>query len=201
MYGSDLLIARDASGKKIYLTEKQRGRHLYVVGSTGSGKSKFLEYLIRQDCDNWYAGDYSILLLDWTGAIYEGLMEWLAEQHPIVDRPVIPIDLSQDDWVVAYNFVRKRAAYDDAVSTELLLKQLTYIWGGSDTNATANIETVASTVFHSLISQGLTLDYALDILAPANKEFRLKLAIDVRDTGTGSRLLRLRRMFASQHAV
>jgi hypothetical protein len=35
------------------LTREQRSRHLYATGSTGSGKSKFLEYLIRQDILNW----------------------------------------------------------------------------------------------------------------------------------------------------
>lgn len=34
------------------ITQKDRLSHFYVVGSTGTGKTKFLEYLIRQDIDN-----------------------------------------------------------------------------------------------------------------------------------------------------
>jgi type IV secretory pathway VirB4 component len=45
--GNDLLIAAGSHGEPLILTREQRSRHLYVTGSTGSGKSKFLEYLIR----------------------------------------------------------------------------------------------------------------------------------------------------------
>jgi hypothetical protein len=51
--GNDLLIATSLSGgEPLMLTKEQRSRHLYATGSTGSGKSKFLEYLIRQDILN-----------------------------------------------------------------------------------------------------------------------------------------------------
>src|SRR4051812_945491 len=129
MHGIDLTIAHDAVGRTIDLDEKQRGRHLYLVGTTGSGKSKFLEYLIRQDILDWNRGDHSILLLDWTGAIYEGLMHWLAGQKGTRPRPVIPIDLGRDDYVMAYNFVRKREGIKTVPLVDHLLKQLSYIWG------------------------------------------------------------------------
>jgi len=70
-----------------------------VTGSTGSGKSKFLEYLIRQDILNWrMSGECGLLLLDPHGAIYDGLMSWLARTSHIYTRPVIPIDLRRDDF-------------------------------------------------------------------------------------------------------
>lgn len=34
------------------IREKDRRTHLYVVGASGAGKSKFLEFLIRQDILN-----------------------------------------------------------------------------------------------------------------------------------------------------
>jgi hypothetical protein len=109
---TELFIAEIAEGKKLVLTPKQRGRHLYVTGSTGSGKSKFLEHLVRQDIEEWVIGDHSIFLLDWEGSIYSGLMRWLAgESH--LDRPVIPIDLCREEWVAAYNLLRKRGPPPD----------------------------------------------------------------------------------------
>ncbi len=50
--GNDLLIARSRAKEELRLTALQRSMHLYTVGATGSGKSKFLEYLIRQDIEN-----------------------------------------------------------------------------------------------------------------------------------------------------
>jgi type IV secretory pathway VirB4 component len=52
--GNDLLVATSVNGgERLMLTKEQRSRHLYVTGSTGSGKSKFLEHLIRQDIVKW----------------------------------------------------------------------------------------------------------------------------------------------------
>jgi putative protein kinase ArgK-like GTPase of G3E family len=91
--GNDLLIATSPSGgEPLMLKKEQRSRHLYVTGSTGSGKSKFLEHLIRQDIMNWRkGGECGLLLLDPHGAIYDGLMQWLTRHSDIYKRPVIPI--------------------------------------------------------------------------------------------------------------
>ncbi len=37
--------------KKIYMTDKDRMRHFYVIGQTGTGKSVFLQNLIQQDIE------------------------------------------------------------------------------------------------------------------------------------------------------
>ena len=73
--GNDLLIAAGSHGEPLILTREQRSRHLYVTGSTtGNGKSKFLEYLIRQDIVEWQESGCGLLLLDPHGAIYDSLM-------------------------------------------------------------------------------------------------------------------------------
>ena len=105
-----------------------------MTGSTGSGKSKFLEYLIRQDILNWRKnGECGLLLLDPHGAIYDGLMSWLARTSHIYTRPVIPIDLRRDDWVVAYNLLRRREQVATSVVTDNLVDTLAYVWGSGGT--------------------------------------------------------------------
>ena len=34
------------------IAQKDRATHLYVIGATGAGKTKFLEFLIQQDIEN-----------------------------------------------------------------------------------------------------------------------------------------------------
>jgi DNA segregation ATPase FtsK/SpoIIIE-like protein len=46
-HGNDLILGHDATGRAITLTKEQRATHLYTTGTTGTGKSKFLEHLIR----------------------------------------------------------------------------------------------------------------------------------------------------------
>jgi hypothetical protein len=171
--GNDLLIATSLSGgEPLMLTKEQRSRHLYVTGSTGSGKSKFLEHLIRQDIMNWRESECGLLLLDPHGAIYDGLMHWLTRNSHIYKRPVIPIDLRRDDWVVAYNLLRERERVAPSVVTDNLVDALAYVWGASGTDQTPLLARIATTIFQALYEHKLTLVEALKILEFANHEFR-----------------------------
>ena len=62
--GNPLTLGTDANGKPVTLSREQRATHLYCVGSTGTGKSKFLEHLIRQDILNWRESTSGLLLID-----------------------------------------------------------------------------------------------------------------------------------------
>ena len=60
------------------LTADQRATHLFVCGSTGTGKSKLLESLIRQDILAWRKSKCGLLLIDPHGSLYDSLVRWLA---------------------------------------------------------------------------------------------------------------------------
>ena len=188
--GNDLLIAKSRHGPLV-LTREQRSRHLYVTGSTGSGKSKFLEYLIRQDIVNWRESECGLLLLDPHGAIYDGLLHWLARKSFVRERPIIPIDLRRDDWVVAYNLLRKREQVAASVVTDNLVDALTYVWGDAGTDATPRLARNATAVFQALYEHGLTLVESLKILEFANRELRATLARGTKDEATRATLERL----------
>src|ERR1700726_183804 len=85
------------------LPGENRGTHLHVVGTTGVGKSKFLEYLIRQDIRNHHRSGSGMLVIDRHGSLYDDLIEWLATYDREAELPVVPIDLRQEDWAIAYN--------------------------------------------------------------------------------------------------
>ncbi|MGH8610153.1 MAG: helicase HerA domain-containing protein [Gammaproteobacteria bacterium] len=81
--GNELLIARDSRGRPLTLSPEEQRMHLfYVAGSTGSGKSKFIEYLIRQGVRNWRNSRSGVLLLDPHGSVYDGAVQWLAFYLP-----------------------------------------------------------------------------------------------------------------------
>src|SRR5271170_5827444 len=87
-------------GKPLILPASARERHLYVCGGTGVGKSKFLEHCVRQDIVNWTDSRSGLILLDPHGLVYANTMAWLARSG--LKRPVIPIDLRRDDWIISY---------------------------------------------------------------------------------------------------
>ena len=195
-YGNELIIARDVEGNEIRLSPEERAEHFYATGITGTGKSKFLEGLIRQDIENWPGREYGILLLDWHGSIYDGLMKWLESESYYVRLPILPIDLRRDEWVVAYNFLRKRNDYYDSVLTDLLVKQLVYIWGAGDTNQTPNIDNSANLVFLSAISEGLSLREASRLLEDEN--FRRRLGRSAKSPAVREAIERLNSLNATQ---
>ena len=53
-----LLAGRNAN---LQFPRTERDKHLYVCGGTGTGKSKFLEHLLRQDIRNWHKSKCGLL--------------------------------------------------------------------------------------------------------------------------------------------
>lgn len=63
--GNDLSLGQvTGSGRTLAFPRSMRDKHLYVCGATGTGKSKFLESLIRQDIMNRGRSKCGVLLLD-----------------------------------------------------------------------------------------------------------------------------------------
>src|SRR5258708_22184599 len=147
-----LLPGRAAS---LQFPRTARDKHLYVCGSTGTGKSKFLENLIRQDIIAWRKSKCGLLVLDPHGSLYDGLINWMAWNN--IDRPVIPIDLRQDDWVVSYNVLRQRTLPDPAVLVDNVVDAMAYVWGQGGTNQTPLFARWAGNVLHALYEKKHTL--------------------------------------------
>ena len=77
--GNDLILGKlPGRADSLGLSRTERDKHLYVCGGTGTGKSKFLENLIRQDIRNWSKSKCGVLLLDPHGNLYDNLINWLA---------------------------------------------------------------------------------------------------------------------------
>src|SRR5262245_2993465 len=105
--GNDLVLGKVAGqNSRLTFSSDLRSTHLYVAGGTGTGKSKFLEHLIRQDLLDWRPNRCGLLLLDPHGSLFESLMRWTASNDLKV--PIVPIDLTQDQTIVSYNLLRKR---------------------------------------------------------------------------------------------
>ncbi len=78
------------------IKRKDRRRHLYVVGKSGSGKSKLLELLIKRDLD---AGK-GIGILDPHGDLVDAALKYVPK-HRIKD--VILFDPSDIDFPISFN--------------------------------------------------------------------------------------------------
>ncbi len=84
--------------KDIYVTEKDRMRHFYVIGQTGTGKSVFLKNLITQDIQSG-AG---VCMIDPHGTDIEDV---LGAVPPEREKDVIYFDPSRTDRVIGLNML------------------------------------------------------------------------------------------------
>lgn len=180
--GNDLdLGILPGRNSRLILSRTERDKHLYVCGATGTGKSKFLENLIRQDIKNWRKSKCGLIVLDPHGNLYDSLMEWLAWNHQSLNVPIVPIDLRQDDWVVSYNLLRQRGSIDPAVLTDNLTDAMAYVWGQGGTNQTPLFARWAGNTLRALYENKLTLVEAEHLVDRVAKQLRYAMTSELKD--------------------
>jgi hypothetical protein len=150
-------------GQQVLLPAAARERHVYVCGGTGVGKSKFLEYCIRQDILNWRDSRCGLMLLDPHGLVYHNTLAWLARHN--LKRPIVPIDLRRDDWVISYNLLRKRAGTDTAVIASDFVDALSHVWGDNSTDRTPLFARIAWAVLLTLYENDCTIADVMQLLS------------------------------------
>jgi hypothetical protein len=160
--------------------EESRDKHLYVCGATGTGKSKFLENLIKQDIKARRKSGQGLLLLDPHGSLYDNLMDWLA-WNQVTDQPIIPIDLRRNDWIIAYNMLRRRETAADSVVVDNFVDSISYVWGENGTLNTPLLERWAGNIIRTLYENNLTLVEATFLLDREEKQLRAAMTEGSKD--------------------
>ena len=178
--GNDLILGKlPGRNRSLGLSRTERDKHLYVCGGTGTGKSKFLESLIRQDIRKWSKSKCGMLVIDPHGNLYDSLINWLAWSG--LERPIIPIDLRQDDWVVSYNVLRQRKLADPAVLVDNLTDAMAYVWGQGGTDATPLFARWIGNIIRTLYEKNLTLIHSEHLTDHIEKQLRQALTSNLKD--------------------
>ena len=90
---------RDSTETKKGIRQEDREAHLYVIGETRTGKSKFLENLIRQDIEN---GE-GFGVIDPHGDLCNEVKYFLATYRSGLDKEVVLIDPTDETQSVSFN--------------------------------------------------------------------------------------------------
>jgi hypothetical protein len=180
--GNDITLGTVVeTGRPLTLPRGARATHLYIAGLTETGKSKFLESLIWQDLMKWHASGCGLLLIDAHGALYDSLVARLAFHDIHLPRlPIIPIDLSRDDWIVGYNVLRPRVKGEASVAVGNLVQAMEHVWGVEGTDATPLLARWASRIFNTLYEKKLTLLEAEYLTDSVSKEIRQVLTVGIK---------------------
>jgi hypothetical protein len=174
---NDLVLGTMPNGSPLRLTREQRARHLYAVGSTGSGKSKLFEGMIRQDILAWPASRSPVIVFDKHGELFDGLMAWIAASG-LRHLPIVPIDLRRGDWIVSYNVLRHRPGANSAVIAGEVARAIVHAWGQDNMDETPRLAKWLSATLGTLYERGDTLADSLALLA--SPSLRRAMTADVK---------------------
>lgn len=113
------------------IAEKDRATHFYVVGATGTGKTKFLEYLIQQDIEkgNGFGviDPHGDLIEDVKGFL---ILKYSSDEPEITDK-VILIDPTDPIYTVTFNPLEKMPGVPLAEQANELICAFRKIWSDS----------------------------------------------------------------------
>jgi len=145
-------------GVPVTMPERARFEHSHVIGTTGGGKTNFLEHLIRQDIKR---GD-GVCVIDPHGAhpdsLYRSLITWLDATGHLARRKVHLIDPNVASHTTGFNPLA-RPLPDTSVSVVagVALEAIERVWGDEDTHSKPTIRRLLKATFAALAELDLTL--------------------------------------------
>jgi Helicase HerA, central domain/TraM recognition site of TraD and TraG len=162
-----LLLGYDARGKPVRLNADDRKIHMHVIGSSGSGKSRFLEWLIRGDLKN----HQGFCLIDPHGELYDAVVSYCARK--VITRPeIVLLNLSEPRDVIGFNPFRKFTEGDVSVQVDRRITATMHAWGVPNTDETPTLARTLRLIYTVMIEQGLGLPQVEHLLNFSAKDVR-----------------------------
>lgn len=181
-----VILGHTEDGEPIVLDYEQLQYHTQIIGLSGQGKSRAIEYLLRQ----FLLNRVGFTLIDPHGDIYNALVAWLANQDDdfLDDRRIHLLDPAHATWRFGYNPLHlpddtpaalREAAIMDRV--DAIMKAISQVMGGEDPDAMPLYQRTFSTVIYTLGTKGLTFYEAMRLLPATEEAFRRYITQDLPD--------------------
>ncbi len=179
---NQIIIGRSAGkkSKPIYITpEMRKSTHMHVIGGSGKGKSKFLEWLIRQDINE----GHGFCLIDWHGPLYQDVLNYCAQLDVGTSgdwRKLILINPSKPDFITGYNPFMNPGE-DITVQINNRVEATIKPWGMANTDQTPLLRRILAILYYVAVQAGEPLPSASRVLRLNKAELReyaIKIAGD-----------------------
>lgn len=144
------LLGYNAAGKPVRLSADDRRAHMHVIGSSGSGKSKFLEWMMRGDLRD----RRGFCLIDPHGELYTDILRYCG--HHVSNREIILLDVSNPTSIVGFNPFRNTSG-DISVQVDRRISATLHAWNVPNADQTPTLERTLRLVYTILIELGLGL--------------------------------------------
>ncbi len=153
----------------LYLPEEDRSTHVYVIGSSGVGKSKALATWIIEDIKN----KRGCGVIDPHGDLIRDIIDQVFEYENI-----ILVDLKDPGYSIAFNPLEVQEGIDPFTQTLELVEVFRKIWGLSDVSTPRLLEILRNSIY-TLIESGKTMLDIEPLLT--NKVFRDEMVKHVKN--------------------
>ena len=172
---SAIVLGRNQGGAPVLVPEQLRLQHAHVIGTTGAGKTKFLEHCIQQDI----ASGRGVCVVDPHGnhpdSLYRSLLGWLDERGYTKrrsgrSRHIHLIDPNASTHITGFNpLALPSSEYDPAVIADAALEALERVWGEEDTDTKPTLQRVLTATLTALCELKLTLAEARLLFDPHDR--------------------------------
>jgi len=175
-----IIIGQNARGEPVAITpEMRQSTHTHVIGGSGKGKSKFLEWMIRRDIRE----GHGLCLIDWHGTLYNDVLRYCSQLDVGLHkdfRSLILLNPSEPDFVTGFNpFMNQGADISTQVSRRI--DATIRPWGITDTNTMPTFERLCRLLYTFAVEQRETLPNAAQLLQfdrPELREYAVKVISD-----------------------
>lgn len=151
-------------GRQLALTDEQRSRHIHIVGASGTGKSKLLESMIRDDI---FTGR-GLCLIDPHGTLADAIAAWCAALRLGEHRRIHYVDPKDMEWSLGFNPLHVAAPSLLQARVDAMVGTCAEVWGGEDLNQTPLLTTCLQLIFYALAANNLTMLEAVELTATAD---------------------------------
>jgi len=162
------------TGEDVLIAPEERRVHMQVVGSSGKGKSKFLEMMIQEDIKN----RRGLCLIDPHGELYGSIVQWLTTHQLFGKRKIILFDPLEDKYSLGFNPLNL-SAKKVSTAVDNMIKACATVWGGEDPDEKPLLSKCLTAVFYALIEKKLSLYEAIHLVDTSNPKIRQYLTHDL----------------------
>lgn len=149
-----LMLGHGPDEAGIQLSSDDRQAHTHVIGSSGSGKSKFLEWMMRQDLRS----GQGFCLIDPHGTLYRDILNFCG--YKVLERDIVLLDLSNPSNITGFNPFKKASEGDVSVQVDRRIAATMHAWGVEGTDETPTLERILRLIYTTLIEQSLSFHHA-----------------------------------------
>lgn len=173
-------VGQEFEERKVALNRKDRENHTHVIGSTGTGKSKFIELLIRQDITDRSCG---LCLIDPHGSLYDEVVAYVAQTRPsLADRFILFNPAHEAEQIIGFNPIPAEVEHFD-YTLQTLVSACLKAWGQDSTDSTPRITRWLENIFYPLIVKRLTLLESAPLINIRSKDDRQALLAGINNEG------------------